>query len=447
MHTLEANDFLPFLFKIARENLVHVLTEDPGTENLFKMLLEKTKEVGYDVFLREFKCVLFHKNQYQYSWLFSQGIEHDYLILDVLQEFCSRGLLDDDLFVECILHEEPLIPFDFKGKLTALFVKMIKKEKVNFKQTSFLKLETFLINFTALPRRTIEEKLNIVTDGIDHLFPIPQNLEDKLFLLNQAALYKENESRFKDVIYLLDKIQPFVSKDIQLGIHELKASTLIKDALFTLSTLTKGSWISERVKSLIEVDVDCSFRTWIDYVVCWDQEVANFNGYTYTTSELFKICLTTSELSSPDLLIRTQILKFYRGMLKISGRASIGLKAAIYYGEHGIIENPTFFYMGRDCIIGKGCIIDPVGGLVMLSKSYIGGGFIPILIHTHKHILAEGNVGTDERNNIVPCVLVAKKGARFPMNHSLLFEAADYINRETPYPGIEVFKVELPKQS
>lgn len=437
----EVKKLLPLIFKITAESLPHAISQNMSKNELYNTILKKIDEVDWVLFLKEIEHVTFHQNQYVYSWLLSEGISHDYMILDVIEELSKRKLLKEDFFIEFMLHEESLIPFDFRGKFSCLFINLIKKGLINFDQASFDRLSNFLLNFKVFPRRTIEEKLGIPTNGIDHLFPIPTSLEDKLYLLDQAALYKTQEAIFKDILSFLDAIQFTVPKGIQSLIQALKSNSSVKETLSILSTLENGKLISEKVNSLIDEDVNCSLRTWNDYLVCWDQQVVNFKGYTYTISELLRICLIAGELSYPDLLVSTNVLKFYRSTLKISGRATIGLKAGIYYGEHGISDNPTFFYMGMDSIIGKGCIIDPIGGIVMLSKSYLGGGFIPILIHTHKHILTEGNTGTDERKKILPCIFVAKQGARFPMNNSILFEAADYINKQSPYNGIAIYGI------
>lgn len=439
---LEIENHLSFIFRITIDGLPHIFNKNVSKEDLYNLLLEKFNELDPNIFLREIKCVTLHQKEYGFSWLLTEGINHDYLILDIIEEFAYKKFLKSDFFIEAILCEDSLIPFDFRGKLLSLFVSVIKKGIINFNRSSFEKLQKFIINFKIFSRRSIKEKLEIPTDGIDHLFPIPNTLEDKLVLLSQASIYKTKETIFNDIWLLFEEIKFMMPEDIRVLMDTLKNDNFVKEIFSVLSTLSNGQLISDKVKPLIDLDVNTSFRTWKDYVVCWDQQVVNFKGYTYTISELFRICLITSELSTPDLLIRTEVLRLYRSLLKISGRATIGLKAAIYYGEHGVIENPTFFYMGRDSIIGKGCIIDPVGGIIMLSKSYLGGGFIPILVHTHKHLLIGKNKGADERKKILPCILVARQGARFPMTHSILFEAADYINKKTPYKDIDSFEID-----
>jgi hypothetical protein len=92
--------------------------------------------------------------------------------------------------------------------------------------------------------------------------------------------------------------------------------------------------------------------------------------------------------------------------------------------------------MGRDAVIGKGCTIDGVGGAILQQGSFLGGGFMPILIHTHKHIRNAGEPGVAERKRVQPAVFVAMAGARLPMTAIGIFETADFTRSETPYEGI-----------
>ena len=92
--------------------------------------------------------------------------------------------------------------------------------------------------------------------------------------------------------------------------------------------------------------------------------------------------------------------------------------------------------------MGKSFYVETCGGAVLLSNSYLGGGFIPILIHTHTHIPQKEMSGISERKNILRCIFLAERGARFPMDKSLLFEAANFIGKKTPFTGISALALD-----
>ncbi|MER7015514.1 hypothetical protein ABT324_29115 [Saccharopolyspora sp. NPDC000359] len=187
---------------------------------------------------------------------------------------------------------------------------------------------------------------------------------------------------------------------------------------------------------LIAEDVGTDLVAPSDYLVPWDQEFPNTAGGDLTLAELMRIALLCPEFKLPDAEVRPVLVDFYRAVLRISGRSIIGLAAGVFHVEHGTMSDPSYYYQGRDSILGKGLVIDCVGGAILQQGSFLGGGFMPILIHTHKHIRKSGEVGAAERKRVLPCLFAAEAGARFPMDAVGLFEAVDYLEQETPYPGI-----------
>jgi len=440
----EARQLIPIVFK-ANGDAIEALMGGIETPQiyLFEVLLGLVKNnvLLKKVIIENLQNLLLHKNGYEFSWLMSEGIESNYLVIDFLKKLLDCGVDNiKDILLSTILEKEPAIPFDFRGNIIQLFVELLSDEVMVFSQNDFDRCREILSQFAPMRRRTLSEKIEIQTDGIDHMFPIPINVEKKVEIVKKASLYKVNEAIFKDVVLLLKEIKGLCNAILQDKINYSLEDTEFKRKREVLESLYGDQWISNEAFKKIEEDVKCKYRVGKDYVACWDQLLVTSNDsqYSYTVAELLRLCLLTADFGLPDLFIRKELLKFYRSVLKISGRASVGLKGGIFHVEHGVKENPTIFYMGPGSVIGKSFYIETVGGAVLLSNSYLGGGFVPILIHTHKHIPQKEMSGTDERKNLLCCIFVAGRGARFPMDKALLFEAADFIGKNTPYPGISV---------
>lgn len=75
------------------------------------------------------------------------------------------------------------------------------------------------------------------------------------------------------------------------------------------------------------------------------------------------------------------------------------------------------------------------------GESFIGGGFMPLLIHTHKHIRERGTSAATERLQISRPGFVAEDGARYPMGVVGMFECADYVKQAAPFEGIRVVPI------
>ncbi|WP_346133793.1 hypothetical protein [Lentzea roselyniae] len=187
---------------------------------------------------------------------------------------------------------------------------------------------------------------------------------------------------------------------------------------------------ASEAERLIAEDVRTSMASPSDYLVPWDQEFPGVNGTNLTLAELMRIVLMCPEFKLPDTTVRPILVDFYRSVLRTGGRSIVGLAAGVFHVEHGTLSAPSYYYQGRDAILGKGIVIDCVGGAILQEGSFLGGGFMPILIHTHKHIRGSGEAAASERKRIHPCTFVAEAGARFPMHAVGLFETVDYLGKE-----------------
>jgi hypothetical protein len=330
------------------------------------------------------------------SWIHGRGSRSPYLSLELAEE----SLGDDRyraLLADIVLTTSTAVPFDYRAlaaeKLAALGAGEFTAA-----------LQEVVDSFEPLPARTREAKIAVPTDGIDHLFDIPDTVTGRLNLIISASRLKTDESRY-----------------------------LLARRILGMDRVAAPATEAER---LIAEDVGTTMAAPSDYLVPWDQEFPGENGTSLTLAELMRIVLMCGEFKLPDVTVRPILVDFYRSVLRTGGRSIIGLAAGVFHVEHGTLSEPSYYYQGRDAILGKGIVIDCVGGAILQEGSFLGGGFMPILIHTHKHIRGKGEAAASERKRIHPCVFVAEAGARYPMAAVGLFETVDYLGKETPYEGI-----------
>ena len=445
----EVSKLLPIIFQ-TNVDIIEALMENKEKPEiyLFNLLLNlaKKNELLEKIIIDNLKNVLMNKDGYEFSWLMSEGIESNYLSIDLCKQLLVGSNVGNikKILLSSILEKETAIPFDFRGNIIELFVELVKNGMFEFDENDYIRCKEFLFLFNPMGKRTLSEKIKIQTDGVDHLFPLPFKIEEKLEIVRKASFYKVNEAIFNDILLILNEIKTICKTPLQDNIIRTLDDTGLKRKKEMLESLYEGQRISDEAFKEIKKDVNCKYRFGRDYVHCWDQFLVKSNNfhYNYTIAELLRLVFLTAEFGLPGLPIRKELLKFYRSVLKISGRASIGLKGGIIYVEHGVNVNPTIFYMGRGSIMGKSFYVETCGGAVLLSNSYLGGGFIPILIHTHTHIPQKEMSGTSERKNLLRCIFLAERGARFPMDKSLLFEAANFIGKKTPFTGISALALD-----
>lgn len=362
---------------------------------------------------------------YHQSWLHQPGEKSPYLSLEVartaLDERRHRALLG-----EIVLSASPSIPYDYR----ALAAAELARAGADTLAGRLLRA----VREAEPPRmRSVATKLESLTDGIDHIFEIPSTVEGRLELLRQATAVKTTENRAR------------------LACRILRANGLATEAVEAVEAFEQAVRIdgpaltSAEAERLIAEDAANELVEPADHLIPWDQELATPRpgGPALTLAELLRITLLAGEFKLPDATVRPVLIDFYRAALRISGRVVIGLGAGLFYVEHGADAHPSYFYLGRDAVVGKGCSIDVVGGAVLQQGSFVGGGFVPLLIHTHKHLRRSGEPGVAERKKVLPAIFVAETGARLPMETVGIFETADHLGAEqSPYPGIRALSVE-----
>ncbi|MGX1773838.1 hypothetical protein ACWIGW_17130 [Nocardia brasiliensis] len=388
MHTIEE---VSKLLRVAPDMLAEVTDAESARTRVATWI--KSEDAAYQLFSQ----VCRFENPFVVSWVHQPGERSAYLSLELAAES-----LDDDrhraLVAGVVLSTSTAIPFDYRAFAAEELRRLGPGEYTGA-------LEEVVASYQPLPARSLEAKINVPTDGIDHLFDIPETAAERIDLLITASTAKTLESRY------------------------LLAGRILAQA----TPVAAPSTDAER---LIVEDAGTSMIAPSDYLVPWDQEFPGPDGAGITLAELMRIVLLCPEFKLPDAQVRPILVDFYKSVLRISGRSIIGLSAGVFHVEHGTLATPSYYYQGRDAILGKGLVIDCVGGAILQSGSFLGGGFMPILIHTHKHIRKSGGSGASERKTIQPCIFAAEAGARFPMDAVGLFETVDYLGKDAPFKGI-----------
>lgn len=377
--------------KAVRDELRQALASDPEAYELFLSVCCFTAPYGE-------------------SWVHDPGESGPYLSLEI-----TADALDEErhrrLLVTIVTSESPAVPYDYRALAASALVRI----GVGDHLPELRVLESAAV----LPMRDLATKLESRTDGIDHLFDIPGQVDERLALLRAASVAKTNETRRRLARRVIDAVTGRAPAE---------------------DPIPADTYVCAEAERLIAEDMDGALIRPHDYLMLWEQiPVPDADGKGLTIAELLRIVLLCGEFKLPDTTIRPVLIDFYRAVLRVSGRAIIGLSAGVFHVEHGVQASPSLFYMGRDAVLGKGCVIDCVGGAVLQSGCFLGGGFIPILIHTHKHIRGADEPGAAERKRVLPCVFTATAGSRLPMEAIGILECADYLNGKTiPYPGIRV---------
>jgi hypothetical protein len=345
---------------------------------------------------------------YGQSWVHAAGTDHPYLSL----QLAAASLTEEqyrELLAAVVLADSPAVPYDYRALAAAELGRVGPGEFAS-------DLRAAVAAHKPVQARSWAQKAALQTDGIDHLFPIPDSTPGRLATLRAASRRKTMETcgRFAERV-------------------------LAGPAAAPTADWARPTFASAEAAALIRADVAAAYVRPEDYLVRWDEVLgpASTESAGLTLAEILRMILLCPEFRLPDATIRPAVVDFYRAVLKISGRSIIGLSAGVFHVEHGTAETPSYFYLGRGAVLGKGCVIDCVGGAVLGHESFLGGGFMPILVHSHKHLKDENASAASERKRILPCIVAAAAGARLPMSAVGLFEAADYLDgTPSPYPGI-----------
>lgn len=329
------------------------------------------------------------------------GHKSDYLALDVLLAI-EPDDTRHDLLRSVALSRSALMPVDLRA--AAL------RRLVHEGQGSDL-VERWRLRAPSLPNLPEVDRLHRDSDGIDHLFDVP-----------------ESGAEFAD--FVLGAAHAF---------QEFRITSLIERAV------AENPQCEQRLDSMgvvVSQHVADPLLSPEDYLVPWDRTLTlDEHGQPVTIAEVCKALLLHPSTRVPNRAVRSAAVSFYRAVLGVPGRAVVGIGAGFLYVEHGSVAEPSYVFVGQGAIIGKGVTLDTVGGIVLGRESFIGGGFMPLLIHTHKHIRERGTSAATERLQISRTGFVAEDGARYPMGVVGMFECADYVNQAVPFEGIRVVPI------
>lgn len=366
------------------------------------------------VALEILKTILIREEIADSSWLWSARKGHPFSRVLRSIYLCSNQKLQLqvwDILEASINLNKRVHPYDILSLLIEMYaeftIALDKRDSVNSK----LPLLMPTGSPSASGRRGRTEKLSYATDGIDHMFPFPKNTDQKISLL-----------------------KGFTKAANQTNIYRLLCRAFVSNGSRNEHGASSETLRSPMLEGIIAGDISSALIKPEDYLVDWDLTCTAIKEYTYTVSEVSRILLMSHELQTPDVSLRPAVVDYYRSVLKTSGDAIIGLEAGVFHVEHGTYSPSSFFYLGPSAILGKGCKIDGIGGFVACKGSFLGGGYMPILIHTHKHI-NRGSVAADERLNFVTTAFVAERGSRLPMHSHGIIECYDLLER-SPFPGI-----------
>lgn len=177
---------------------------------------------------------------------------------------------------------------------------------------------------------------------------------------------------------------------------------------------------------------------WRDFLIDWNEVLVETSEETYTIAEILRLLLLDPEYHLPGHAQRARADAVHINLLKTFCGVTIGLKAGALFVEHGFRPEASFFLLAENAILGKGCVVDATGVVFVEPKAFLGGGFSPILIHTHKHMYGGG---ADERKSVVPIGFRARSGSRLPMEFVGLLEVMDMPSNR--WPGLERMEIEV----
>lgn len=171
---------------------------------------------------------------------------------------------------------------------------------------------------------------------------------------------------------------------------------------------------------------------WRDFIIEWNEVLVPTPEEDYTTAELLRLLLLDLDYHLPGRRQRAVADATHLNLLRLFSGATLGLRSGVLFVEHGFRPEASLFLFGESAILGKACVLDGTGVVVVEPHAFLGGGLSPILIHTHKHVAGGGIV---ERKAVRPVGFLARRASRLPMQFVGLLEVADL--EPTRWPGLE----------
>lgn len=348
----------------------------------------------------------------RFSFLFSSK-DGKHFILELVKYF-ERDL-QRELHLHIATSESLYIPYDLRsGAFAALKCDI----SAGLNEVS----EKVAAAAALIPQVNYKDLSLGTSNGIDHTFTIPEERSARNKILLDASRVAMHRARNR----LARRALGHPSSDPATS------------APFAPSHI----YIPENVIDVFQQAVKTSEFDWRDFIVDWNEVLTITHDEQYTTAEILRLLLLDNDYQLPGNTQRSIADAVYLNVLKTFSGAVIGLRGGVFFVEHGYRPESSFFLMCENSIIGKGCIIDATGAIIIEADAFLGGGFSPLLIHTHKHM---NTGGANERKSVVPIGFRARSASRLPMDSVGVLEVFDL--KPERWPGIERFDVIIRQRS
>lgn len=279
------------------------------------------------------------------------------------------------------------------------------------------KMSDRLAAIAALPARRYKNLALSPSNDIDHNFHIPAERVDRDRLLEAAAVTAMRRAR---------------ARLARRAMGEVESDPAAGDTLAPVRI-----YVPRNATTRFADTVSAHGMDWRDFLIDWNEVLVETQYEDYTVAEILRLLLLDSEYHLPGYAQRALADAVHVNLLKTFCGATIGLKAGVLFVEHGFRPEGSFFLLSENAILGKSCVVDATGVVLIEAKAFLGGGFSPILIHTHKHTRASG---ADERKCVAPTGFLARNGARLPMDFVGLLEVMDMAPDR--WPGLERMEID-----
>jgi hypothetical protein len=335
----------------------------------------------------------------RFSFLFSAK-DGAHLLLLVLDRFSAEQRTA--LLADFALSNSLYLPYDLRA---AAFASLGSAPHST-------ELSDRLAAIAAQPARRYKNLALSPSNDIDHNFHIPVERVERDRLLKAAAVTAMRRAR---------------ARLARRAMGEVESDPAAGDTLAPVRI-----YVPRNAATRFGDTVSAPGMDWRDFLIDWNEVLVETPEEDYTVAEILRLLLLDSEYHLPGYAQRARADAVHINLLKTFCGVTIGLKAGVLFVEHGFRPEASFFLISENAILGKSCVVDATGVVLIEAKAFLGGGFSPILIHTHKHTRAGG---ADERKSVAPIGFLARSGARLPMDFVGLLEVMDM----TPdrWPGLE----------
>ncbi|MCG8023584.1 MAG: hypothetical protein JAZ02_06330 [Candidatus Thiodiazotropha endolucinida] len=363
------------------------------------------KKWGSDTLTENLRMIASGTAQSRFSFLFAakNGV---HLLSHVLDRFDSK--LRTELLADFALSDSLYIPYDLRAASCAALGSAPRQEDV---------LDRINAACEQPPRRYKDLSLSPSND-IDHNFHIPADRGERDRLMVVAADTAMRRARARLARRALGKTE----------LDPADYDDLAPERLY----------VPHNAATSFSASVTAPGLDWRDFLIDWNEILVETPEENYTIAEILRLLLLDPEYHLPGHNQRARADAVNLNLLKTFSGATIGLKAGALFVEHGFRPEASFFLLGENAILGKSCIVDATGVVLIEPKAFLGGGFSPILIHTHKHMRGGG---ADERKSVAPTGFLARSGARLPMDFVGLLEVMDMPSGR--WPGLERMDIDI----